>query len=56
MSKTDKLERQIRETRSRLSVTLDELKYRAKPQRVLSETADEPETFVGRSFFHQSRS
>src|SRR3954454_10950525 len=41
MSKSDKLERQIRETRSQLSATLDELKYRAKPQRVLSETTED---------------
>jgi uncharacterized phage infection (PIP) family protein YhgE len=40
MSRTDKLERQIRETRSQLSATLEELTYRAKPKRVLSQTTD----------------
>jgi Protein of unknown function (DUF3618) len=40
MSKTDKLERQIRETRSQLCATLEALRYWAKPQRVLSETTD----------------
>ncbi len=41
MGKTDKLERQIRETRERLSATVDELRIRANPQRVLSDAAGE---------------
>ncbi len=41
MSKnTEKLEREVRETRERLSATLDELRYRAKPQRVLNDAKD----------------
>jgi hypothetical protein len=51
MSKMDNLERQIRETRSHLSATLDELKYRAKPQRVLSETTDELKHSSAARFF-----
>ncbi len=41
MGKTDKLEQQIRETRERLSATVDELRIRANPQRVLSDAAGE---------------
>ncbi len=41
MSKnTEKLEREVRETRERLSATLDELRYRAKPQRLLDDATD----------------
>jgi hypothetical protein len=38
MAKTNKLEREIQETRKQLSASLDELRYRARPQRVLGET------------------
>jgi hypothetical protein len=38
MAKTDKLERKIQETRKQLSSSLDELRYRARPHRVLGET------------------
>jgi hypothetical protein len=39
MANTNKLERDIKETRKQLSASLDELRYRARPQRVLGETA-----------------